>query len=1217
MSGLSPQPRTSTRTGLTVVAPQQRNSLIAAANAAAVITQNMHDSSSSTAHFAAKGITLGNAAISTGGKLKRAFAGRRKKSEDVTKALGYSDPRIGELQAREEVFSDSDASTSSRRGINRTSSKGPRQFMAQVLNKRTASKPKVVIEKDLPPPPPKDEMARLQFQTLPDSSSKRYSVFPVSPAISSAVNYIRMGDDVDVILREVDEASDSRRVKTETKDVWRKSDATIGQGTIRPSATVGSRPSRPASMAESLQSNHTVVPSNKRLSSLKTDAELSMAEEDDAEHVVEPSSAPSVTTPRPLKRLSVTLNAQPSPGYVPTESRKQIAKSSDGLPPTPLSPTQRHSSTLSHAAASGIIVFSNAEEQAAGTSLRGRLAALTVTTNTPEVRKKDKGRSSSRQRLPRIAIVSPGRLPESGTPASRSRDPLLTHRPAAMSINGLGPAAGLAKRAVERVGRALGSMGGSNSGSHSIASPTAPSSFAFTERRSSSSHGGIRLRRTPNTNSGSWSLHSSANGSTSDCASPSPTPSPSLGTRIRGHLPNPGGDGPSGGYVFGKPLAFVVINTAVSSAALSMPRSSTDSGRFPIGLGSLRKMSIKRGDLRALDTRRLPALVVRCVQHILTWGIQEEGLFRVSGRPAHVAKLRGEFDAGADYDLRECSPVELDPHAVAGVFKAFLRELPQPILQDLGQYFETAMEQERNLNPPNDDSQTTPHLAGLRKPPSLSTLAMPNMSRVRPPSRSLSNVLRSLIARLPAENRDLLRTVTELIRATAKASKETKMPLSNLLLVFCPSLNMSPPLLRALCEAEGIWESSSQSTSSASSRQASTASMQTPSSTSDVESSSLSDDDEIVYSVPTARPPRSGSVHSLQDDKSLTTSETDSHVSSFVQGIQTPVLSSSIESLVTPVTSASGLSSSDLELAQRIKALSDGSAARFPDNSEFTYSHKPRRPTVSGPLGPISGPIQFPQMPGDNVPLSPKLAHRRSIPKLSMPSFRSPATALNTPQPRPASASPIPVSPSPQRMKRPSLTLLFAKCAPPVVSESNSGAYPATPSRAAASEGSLNPLLKIRAQAMDTSTGVPSLAFRHRLAASTPPILDTHIDVSNFSFGLDLHQPVDEDAPRPLAKSAPPSHPPTVRRSDTPIADLFCSTSTSILVASSTSETEVISSVPAPSYLAMPAARPPTRRSVSAMSNHLGMLGRDNVFTEDWCESVLLAGGWHAKRDRQ
>lgn len=32
------------------------------------------------------------------------------------------------------------------------------------------------------------------------------------------------------------------------------------------------------------------------------------------------------------------------------------------------------------------------------------------------------------------------------------------------------------------------------------------------------------------------------------------------------------------------------------------------------------------------------------------------------------------LDLGADYDMKDCSPGELDPHSVASVFKAFLRE---------------------------------------------------------------------------------------------------------------------------------------------------------------------------------------------------------------------------------------------------------------------------------------------------------------------------------------------------------------------------------------------------------------------------------------------------------------------------------------------------------------------------------------------------------------
>ena len=92
----------------------------------------------------------------------------------------------------------------------------------------------------------------------------------------------------------------------------------------------------------------------------------------------------------------------------------------------------------------------------------------------------------------------------------------------------------------------------------------------------------------------------------------------------------------------------------------------------------------------------------------------------------------------------------------------------------------------------------------LRKPPSLSTLALPNFSGMRPPSQDLLNAFASLVARLPQENRDLLRTVIDLINFVAQR-KDIRMPLSNLTVVLCPTLNMSPPILRVLCEAEGIW----------------------------------------------------------------------------------------------------------------------------------------------------------------------------------------------------------------------------------------------------------------------------------------------------------------------------------------------------------------------------------------------------------------------------
>jgi hypothetical protein len=92
----------------------------------------------------------------------------------------------------------------------------------------------------------------------------------------------------------------------------------------------------------------------------------------------------------------------------------------------------------------------------------------------------------------------------------------------------------------------------------------------------------------------------------------------------------------------------------------------------------------------------------------------------------------------------------------------------------------------------------------LRKAPLLSTLAIPNVSGMRPPSQRLLNTLASLLARLPRENRDLLLTVIDVINFVVQ-QKVIRMSLSNLTFVFCPTLHMNAPIFRVLCEAEGIW----------------------------------------------------------------------------------------------------------------------------------------------------------------------------------------------------------------------------------------------------------------------------------------------------------------------------------------------------------------------------------------------------------------------------
>lgn len=119
---------------------------------------------------------------------------------------------------------------------------------------------------------------------------------------------------------------------------------------------------------------------------------------------------------------------------------------------------------------------------------------------------------------------------------------------------------------------------------------------------------------------------------------------------------------------------------------------------------------------------------------------------------------------------------------------------------------ESSYSSERPRGPGLPTSPTKGNVkAHVRKAPSLSTFSS-SAPAPRAPSGNLLNVLSSLIAKLPTENRDLLRTLAELMRVTARRMKETKMPLTNLILIFCPTLQMSGALLRVLCEGEGIWD---------------------------------------------------------------------------------------------------------------------------------------------------------------------------------------------------------------------------------------------------------------------------------------------------------------------------------------------------------------------------------------------------------------------------
>ncbi|KAJ8495395.1 hypothetical protein ONZ45_g12878 [Pleurotus djamor] len=1221
-----------------------------------------HSSSSgpvSPSTASSKAAALGNAAVATGARLKRAFAARRKKtSEDVT--ANRSLPKVGEKVRSNEGASGAKSppkpipsppsdtrsfSTNTTQVTNSTSSRGSRgsgkltmQLALQMFGKKQAAVPHPSTSPPAPPPkpatPPKLKEPPTQLSVASGARPQRNSIIPISPGISSALQFISADEE----SREQDrklagalsdgELDSEKKLVTSEKEAWRKSDSTMSHHTIRPGAGPGNRASRPVSMAESLQSNHTVVPPSKRLSALLTEADFFMPEEEASQSSDSESPPPTARAPmstaKANNRRSMSLNLASS-------NFNMKAPTSPPLPPvisaelkqSPMSPPASVP-TIVKAAATGEM-SSGSSSPTPGTNVHGRLVAWTVASGSD-----GSSRSASHGDRHKQTQHHQHHRPQDRAPALQA--PSL--RQTAISMTA--PAAGLAKRAVEKMGRALGGMGSSAShsgySSSSSLSGTAPSSYTNASHpehpltRIGSNQSGLsnkgKARRTPNAPStGSWSVTSSMTSSSLSDSDIMPPSGPILGKCLRppfGH----------GKVVFGKPLKQGVSQTPIIPGDMAWD-ASHDHGR--LGDPPSREMLV------ALELKRLPALVVRCAQHILIWGVQEEGLFRVNGRPTHVSKIRSEFDSGADYDMSNCNPGDLDPHAVASVFKAYLRELPEPILtQALVPYFEAAMAQENSMQAAQAPAANTrpgmkgPSLPsgpragqpGVRKPPSLSTLAMPNLSGMRPPSESLLNALRSLIDQLPAENRDLVRLVTDLIKATSKASKATKMPLSNLLLVFCPSLNMSPPLLRVLCEAD-IWDPVSSGIidirresvvldikPAVEKEPSETSTGSSVDSTAVVETVYLDAADHMSIGTSSA-----SDLSSLsRDDVSyVSTSEGDSNP--VLRHIPSPQLSSSVESLSTPSTSTDDRSFDD-ELY--LKRPTRGSPIIADSTSPSPLSTSPSGrpvisspiltampPTVSSPL--IGSPIQFPMssIPPSSPPQTPA-SRKRSFPSLSLPSF-SPfsGSSSSSPSSTPSASSPTVQTTKSPRLRKPSLHLLLSKrsSSSPLVSPisqaqpGSAGSPYLQPPRAASDSSVSTPISAVTAPGSSTFTLPPVLGtqdFGRRNASENP---------RDEIISPPASAPRSGKIPRPLpaipmsvTQSQPLPRP--ITKELTPIADRYRSGSNASLPTIPLNSSKSI-------FQATASLRS-SHSNASLTSNHLGLLGDDGD-KEDWTKSVLMA----------
>lgn len=424
---------------------------------------------------------------------------------------------------------------------------------------------------------------------------------------------------------------------------------------------------------------------------------------------------------------------------------------------------------------------------------------------------------------------------------------------------------------------------------------------------------------------------------------------------------------------------------------------------------------------------------------------------------------------------------------------------------------------------------------GLRKPPSLSTLAMPSFAGARTLSDETLAKIAVLVAQLPLCNRDLLYTVVELIRATAAAVKETKMTMGNLLLVFCPSLNMSPPLLRVLCEAEKIWEVPPPKVEQPAVLDIAAPVLEISPPTENKHQSAPQPDtgtkaDKDAEATQGEAVPRPGmfmrhpvstfyasaleiptattalerlssSSNSGQDDGSSyvsaldTSNKSSSAASSLAGSPRVPPLSSSTDSLATPSTMSENPSFSSAEPISRQE--STGKSEQIPaDGPRVADSEELSIPSHRRPV--ISAPIPFPAT-DSSVP-QPSLVRRKSYNLLSFPPLKS------------DSAPSSPSSPNSQwvrRNSRPSLRLLFSK--------KSSSSLTSPSSNSAVNH--LPPTSALSTTAVYDPSPVSAL---QQARAATPPVLTTNIPSSPIQMfdhpgekapGVRIHRVEDDDAP--------------------------------------------------------------------------------------------------------
>ncbi|XP_072228989.1 SH3 domain-binding protein 1 [Leuresthes tenuis] len=147
------------------------------------------------------------------------------------------------------------------------------------------------------------------------------------------------------------------------------------------------------------------------------------------------------------------------------------------------------------------------------------------------------------------------------------------------------------------------------------------------------------------------------------------------------------------------------------------------------------------------SSREIAVPIQECIHMLLRTGMKEEGLFRLAAAASVVKRLK----TCLDQETVDHSEFSMDPHAVAGALKCYLRELPEPLMtfELYSDWFKAAGEKD--------------------------------------PTEKLEQ-FRLLLKKLPPENYNNLRYLVQFLSLLSEHQAVNKMTPSNIAIVLGPNL---------------------------------------------------------------------------------------------------------------------------------------------------------------------------------------------------------------------------------------------------------------------------------------------------------------------------------------------------------------------------------------------------------------------------------------------